>query len=70
MKSTPDNEPEYDVQCLVCLRDVRRDDGMVHFPFERRMITLCCPLCYAAFQAEPSVYLARKLPPPPELPAS
>ena len=70
MKSTPDREPEYDMQCLVCLRTVRPDDGMVHFPFEKRMITLCCPLCYAAFHEAPEVYLARKLPRPPGEPMS
>ncbi len=64
--SMPNKEPEYDTQCLVCLRSVRPDDGMVHFPFEDRMITLCCPLCYAAFQTEPQTYLGRELRRPPE----
>lgn len=64
--STPDKEPEYDEQCIVCLRTVRRDDGMVHFPFEGRMITLCCPLCYAAFQEEPKSYLGRTFTRPPK----
>lgn len=70
MKSNPDREPEYDAQCLVCPRAVRPDDGIVHFPFEGRLITLCCPLCYAAFRAEPQAYLARTFPAPPENPPS
>ena len=66
MKPKPDKEPEYDAQCLVCLRSVRPDDGMVHFPFEGRMITLCCPLCYEAFHADPKEYLCRSFQKPPE----
>ncbi len=56
-------EPAYDAQCLVCLKPVRDGDALGHFPFEDRFITICCPLCFAAFEADPKSYLGRKLPP-------
>jgi len=63
--SLPKKEPEYDAQCLVCFRSVRPDDGMVHFPFDERIVTLCCPLCYEAFRIDPQRYLGRKVQRPP-----
>ena len=64
MASSPDKESVYDAQCLVCLKTVRAGDSSIcHFPFENHFITICCPLCYEAFQADPKSYLGRKLPP-------
>ena len=63
MRPSPDKEPAYDALCLVCLKNVRDGDALVHFPFENHFVTVCCPLCFEAFQAEAKSYLGRKLPP-------
>ncbi len=63
MPSSSDNDPVYDAQCLVCLKTVRDGDALVHFPFEKRFVTVCCPLCFEAFEADPKSYLGRKIPP-------
>ena len=63
MPSSPDQEPVYDAQCIVCLKVVGDGDAICHFPFEKRWLTICCPLCMAAFEADPKSYLGRKLPP-------
>ena len=63
MPSSPDKEPVYDAQCIVCLKEVRDGDAICHFPLEKRWLTICCPLCMAAFEADPKSYLGRKLPP-------
>lgn len=52
-----------DAQCLVCLKAVRDQEGIAHFKFDTRWVTICCPLCFEAFEADPQSYLGRKLPP-------
>jgi hypothetical protein len=63
MASSSQQEPVYDAQCIVCLKIMRDGDALVRFPFEKRFVTVCCPLCFAAFEADPKSYLGRKLPP-------
>jgi hypothetical protein len=63
MDISPGKEPVYDALCIVCLKTVRDGDALVHFPFENHFVTVCCPLCMAAFEADPKSYLGRKIPP-------
>lgn len=64
MPSSSDQEPVYDAQCIVCLKSVREGDSSIsHINFNKRWVTVCCPLCFAALQADPTTYLRRKLPP-------
>jgi hypothetical protein len=64
MNSSPSDEPTYDAQCIVCLKAVHDGDGSIcRFNFEKRWVTVCCPLCFEAFEADPKTYLSRKLPP-------
>ena len=69
MDDLPDKDlPQYDSRCFVCMKTCRDGDAICHFKFEKRWVTLCCPLCMAAFKAEPQGYLSRqfgkKLDPP------
>ena len=66
MTSSSGKDPVYATQCIVCLKDVREGDGICHFPFENHWLTICCPLCMSAFEADPKSYLGRKLPSPQE----
>lgn len=64
MNSSSDTDPVYDAQCIVCLKTVRDGDSSIcHFNFEHRWVTICCPLCFEAFEIEPRKYLARRIPP-------
>lgn len=64
MNSSPPGELIPDAQCIVCLKTVSPGDSSIsHFKFENHRVTVCCPLCFAALQADPATYLARKLAP-------
>lgn len=64
MPKPPSDEPVFDAQCIVCLKAVREADSSIsHFNFENRWVTICCPLCFEAFEADPRTYLGRQLPP-------
>ena len=64
MNSSSPDEPVYDAQCIVCLKTVREGDSSIcHFNLENHWVTVCCPLCFEALQADPTTYLSRKLSP-------
>lgn len=50
-------------QCIVCLKSVTEADSSIsRFMAESRRITICCPLCFEAFEADPARFLRRVLP--------
>jgi len=63
MSSSSDKEPIHDGQCIVCLKAVRQGDELCNMKFGDHIVSVCCPLCFAALQADPPAYLGRKLPP-------
>lgn len=51
-----DSESE---SCIVCEKPVRYGTGFAHLKHGDAMVTLCCPLCMATFQKNPSPFVAR-----------
>jgi hypothetical protein len=48
----------YDPVCVVCGKPVKIEQASVHLNVEDAMISICCPLCFEAYQKRPDVYLA------------
>jgi YHS domain-containing protein len=48
----------YDRVCVVCGKGVKIEESSVHLKVEGEMISICCPLCYEAYQKRPSSFLA------------
>jgi hypothetical protein len=48
----------YDRVCVVCRKGVKIEESSVHLKVEGEMISICCPLCYEAYQKRPSSFLA------------
>jgi hypothetical protein len=63
MGTSSQNEPVYDAQCIVCLKEVREGDELCHIKIGDRFVTVCCPLCFEALETDPESYVGRKLPP-------
>jgi YHS domain-containing protein len=48
----------YDCLCVVCGKAVKIEESSVHLKVGGEMISICCPLCYEAYQKRPSSFLA------------
>ena len=48
----------YDRVCVVCGKGVKIEESSVHLKVGTEMISICCPLCYEAYQKRPSSFLA------------
>jgi hypothetical protein len=48
----------YDRVCVVCGKRVKIEESSVHLKVDAEMISICCPLCYEAYQKRPSSFLA------------
>ena len=51
-------QPEVEV-CVVCGKNVQGGGGFAKISHGSRMVSLCCPLCLAAFQQDPEPYVGR-----------
>lgn len=51
------------------MKSIRDGEGVSHFRFGDRWVTICCPICFELFQGDPQQYLGRKLPPRRENPS-
>ncbi len=58
----PENEwkaEEEAEECIVCNKPVRHGTGFAHIKCDKKIATLCCPLCMETFQRKPELYLRR-----------
>ena len=45
-------------RCLVCGKPLAAEEVCYRTKFNKRLVLICCPLCFEAFEKQPGLYLS------------